>query len=219
MQCNLAGNPLHEAQIEIVRRLGEVWALNTVLDDERRLVHVNFGPVEESHARAVEFVRGATAVAVGRRFRTVVTSSAGHPLDRTYYQTVKGMVTPLDILEPGGTLIMASECAEGIGSREFAQAQGRLVAIGPERFLEGLWAKSLADVDEWQTEMQLKPMRVGRVQLYSTGLSAAERALTGVEMVDDLHAAIEAAVARSGEEALAVIPEGPYVVPVHGAPA
>ena len=40
----------------------------------------------------------ATRVAVGRRFGTVVTSSAGYPLDKTYYQTVKGMVTPLDIL-------------------------------------------------------------------------------------------------------------------------
>ena len=42
------------------------------------------------------------------RFNTVVTSAAGFPLDQTYYQTVKGMVTPLDILAPGGTLIIAS---------------------------------------------------------------------------------------------------------------
>ena len=214
MQCNLAGNPLHEAQLEIVRRLGAVYALNTVLDDERRLVHVNFGEVEESHARAVAFARASTAVGVGRRFRTVVTSSAGHPLDRSYYQTVKGMVTPLDILEPGGTLIMASECAEGMGSAEFRQSQARLVSIGPARFLEALWAKSLADIDEWQTEMQLKPMRAGRVQLYTTGLSAEERALTGVELVDDVQAAIGASIARSNDPDVAVIPEGPYVVPL-----
>jgi len=34
--------------------------------------------------------------------QTVVTSAAGFPLDKTFYQTVKGMVTPLDIVEPGG---------------------------------------------------------------------------------------------------------------------
>ena len=34
-------------------------------------------------------------------------------MDKTYYQTIKGMVTPLDILEPGGTLIIASDCSEG----------------------------------------------------------------------------------------------------------
>jgi hypothetical protein len=37
----------------------------------------------------------------GSRFSTVVTSSAGYPLDKTYYQTVKGMVTCLGILQPG----------------------------------------------------------------------------------------------------------------------
>ncbi len=92
-----------------------------------------------------------------RKFKTVVTSSAGYPLDKTYYQTVKGMVTPLDILEPGGTLIIASECSEGFGSEEFRDAQTRLVELGPERFLATISAKTLADVDEWQTEMQLKP--------------------------------------------------------------
>ncbi len=217
-QCNLEGNPLHEAQLEIVRRLGGVMALNTVLDDERRLVHVNFGDIIDSHLDAVAFVRAATAVAIGRRFRTVVTSSAGHPLDRTYYQTVKGMVTPLDILEPGGTLIMASECAEGMGSDEFRASQTRLLSMGAERFLESLWAKSLADIDEWQTEMQLKSMRLGRVQLYATGLSEADRELTGVEMIDDLDSAIGRAIDQAGDHDIAIIPEGPYVVPLH-APA
>ncbi len=215
-QCRLDGNPLHQAQLEIVERLGPVWALNTVLDEERRLVHVNFGEIVGSHLEAVGFARRSTVVEVGRRFRTVVTSSAGHPLDRTYYQTVKGMVTPLDILEPGGTLIMASECAEGIGSAAFAASQARLIAQGPERFLNGLWAKTLADIDEWQTEMQLKPMRAGTVQLYATGLSADERALTGVAMVDDPSAAIRDAIARHGDPELAIIPEGPYVVPRAG---
>ena len=33
---------------------------------------------------------------------TVVTSSAGYPLDTTYYQTVKGMVTPGPLFEEFG---------------------------------------------------------------------------------------------------------------------
>ena len=48
-------------------------------------------------------------MAVPRRFPTVVTSAAGYPLDKTYYQTVKGMVGPLDILSPGGDLIVEIE--------------------------------------------------------------------------------------------------------------
>lgn len=174
---NLIGNPLHEEQLEIVRKLGDVHGLNTVIDDDRALACVNFGEIVDSHAAAVEFVNGVIRVPARRRFKTVVTSSSGYPLDKTYYQTIKGMVTPMDILEPGGDLIIASECSEGFGSKEFRAAHRRLAT---------LTAKSMADVDEWQTEMQLKPMRVSRISLYTSGLSGEERALTGIEMITDL---------------------------------
>jgi hypothetical protein len=71
----------------------------------------------------------------------------------------------------------------------------------------------MADVDEWQTEMQLKPMRIGRVQLYTSGLSGEERRVTGVEVIESVERAIRDSMARSGEAEVAVIPEGPYVVP------
>lgn len=217
VQCNLAGNPLHEEQLQIVRKLGEVYALNTVIDEDRDLSFVTFGEIIESHLAAVDFVAKATRINVGRRFKTVVTSSAGYPLDKTYYQTIKGMVTPLDILEPGGTLIVASECSEGFGSQEFREAQGRLVEMGPDRFLATLTAKTLAEVDEWQTEMQLKAMRIGRVQLFTGGLDAEERRITGVEMIASLDAAIAESIARHGDPSVAIVPEGPYVIPVAAA--
>jgi nickel-dependent lactate racemase len=209
----LSGNPLHEEQLEIVRMIGDVYGLNTVLDDDRDLVHVTFGEIIQSHLAAVEFARRSIEVKVPRKFKTVVTSSAGYPLDKTYYQTIKGMVTPLDILEPGGTLIMASECSEGLGSAEFADAQARLVALGPEAFLQSLLPKRLADIDEWQTEMQLKPMRLGRVQLYTTGLSAQESRITGVEVIESVDQAIQRSIAANDDPNVAIIPEGPYVVP------
>ena len=214
IQCNLVKNPLHEEQLEIVRKIGEIYSINTVIDEDRDLIYVNFGEVIASHLAAVDFVVDSTVIKVPRRFKTVVTSSAGYPLDKTYYQTVKGMVTPMDILEPGGTLIIASACSEGFGSPEFREAQTKLVDIGPERFLAMLKAKSFAEIDEWQTEMQLKPMRVSTVQLYTTGLGAEERHITGVELVDSVDEAIAASVERHGDKAVAFIPEGPYVIPV-----
>ena len=33
----------------------------------------------------------------------------------------------------------------------------------------------MADIDEWQTDMQLKPMRVGGIQLFTSGLNDEER--------------------------------------------
>ncbi len=214
--CNLVDNPLHEEQLEIVRMIGgEIYALNTVIDEERNLVFASYGDIVASHAAAVEFVKTATAIPVSRRFKTVVTSAAGYPLDKTYYQTVKGMVTPVDILEPGGDLIIVSDCSEGLGSPEFRVAQERLVALGPDAFLNTLLEKSLADIDEWQTEMQLKPMRVGRIALYAPHLSDEDHAATGVDQIQDLTSEIAASMARHGDEQIAVIPEGPYLIPFY----
>ena len=55
-------------------------------------------------------------------------------------------------------------------------------------------------------EMQLKPMRRGRIQLYTTGLSPEELSITGVEVVSDLDAAIRDAVVASGDGVAAFIP-------------
>lgn len=211
--CVLDGNPLHEEQLAIVEMLGGALALNTVIDEERRLAFVNFGEIVASHLAAVSFVRTYAEVAVERRFQTVVTSAAGYPLDKTYYQTVKGMVGPLGILAPGGDLIIASACSEGMGSPHFVEAQRRLMALGEAGFLADIGRKSHADIDEWQTQMQLRSTQVGRVHLYTDGLSLADGALTGVARITSIEAAIAQCIERHGDPNVAFVPEGPYVVP------
>lgn len=211
--CNLTGNPLHEEQLEIVRMLGGALAINTVIDENRHLSYINFGEIVESHQAAVNFVSASCEVSVPRRFQTVVTSSAGYPLDQTYYQTVKGMVCAMDILEPGGDLIIVSECSEGMGSTEFVDSQKRLVQLGPEAFVNSILQKSHADIDEWQSQMQTKPMRVGHIHLITDGLHEPQYPLTGIQVSTSLQAAVDASLQRNSERAVAVIPEGPYIIP------
>jgi len=213
--CILEGNPLHEEQLEIVRMLGHVLAVNTVIDEHRRLSFVNYGEILASHLQAVDFTQRYARVPIERRFKTVVTSAAGYPLDKTYYQTVKGMVGPVDILEPGGDLVIVSECSEGLGSEEYADAQRRLIGLGAEGFFADISRKQFADIDEWQTQMQLKPMKAGVVHLYSGGLPPPDRALTGVSLIDSVEGTLQQCMQRNGEHALAIIPEGPYVVPYY----
>lgn len=210
----LDGNPLHREQLAIAAMLGPVFGVNTVLDEHRRLSFVNAGELVQSHLAAIAVTERCARVPLPRRFATVVTSAAGHPLDRTFYQTIKAMVAPLGILASGGTLVVAAECAEGMGSRDFVAAQERLVALGPDAFLDTLARKRFADADEWQTQMQVKPMRAGRIQLYTTGLDAQARALTGVGIAASVAQAVADSVAASGDRRIAVVPEGPYVVPV-----
>ncbi|MDA0658133.1 MAG: nickel-dependent lactate racemase [Planctomycetota bacterium] len=213
--CNLHKNPLHEEQLAIVKMLGGALALNTVIDEHRQLSFVNFGEIIASHLEAVAFVRKYCEISVPRRYPTVLTSAAGYPLDTTYYQTVKGMVGGIDILEPGGDLIIVSACSEGFGSTEFRTAQETLVQQGPDQFLQQIFRQSHAKVDEWQTQMQLKAMAAGRIHLFAEGLRESDRLATGVNVIANVSQAVQDIVASKRDRAIAIIPEGPYVVPYH----
>ena len=56
VNCVIEGNPLHNEQMEIIRTLGGILALNVVIDEERRIGFVNFGEIETSHLEAVALV-------------------------------------------------------------------------------------------------------------------------------------------------------------------
>jgi lactate racemase len=213
--CIIEGNPLHDIQMGVLKLIGKCLAVNTVIDEARRISYINFGDIEASHLAAVAFVRPYAEIPLRRRFRTVITSSAGYPLDKTYYQTIKGMVGALDILEPGGDLLIVSECSEGIGSKEFAEAQKELIRLGPDRFGEELIKKSSAAIDEWQSEMLVRALKKGNIHFYSDRLAPEQWAFTGVQRSLSPAAFLESRLKISAGHQVAVIPEGPYVIPVY----
>ena len=218
--CNLLNNPLHEEQLEILAMLrrysnSEVYALNTVIDEHRRLGLINFGEVEASHATAVDFAREYLSVKVSSKYQNILTSAGGYPLDQTYYQTVKGMVTPLEIAAADANLLVASECSEGLGSTNYEKSQEQLITEGPSAFLEEIHSKELADIDEWETQMQVRAQKQAHVQLYAPSLSEANQNLTGVTLVDSVKEQLKQNLANSSDRRLAVIPEGPYVIPTY----
>jgi nickel-dependent lactate racemase len=213
--CVIEGNPLHEEQMAVVRMAGGSLALNTVINEDRSISFVNFGEIGESHLAAVSFARPYFEIAIPRKYNTVITSAAGYPLDRNYYQTIKGMVGVSDILEPGGDLFIVSECSEGLGTAEYADSQGRLLSMGPDRFLEETSLKQYAPIDEWESVMQAKVMKTGTIHLCSPCLSKEEERLTGVHVVTCLEESVRKSVEKKGDRRVAIIPEGPYVIPMY----
>lgn len=212
--CVLEGNPLHEEMLEAIDLLGTTLAVNTVITDRRELSFVNFGEIKQSHLLAVEYTQPFAEVFLPQKYQTIITSSAGYPLDKTYYQSIKGMVGALEVLKRGGDIFIVSQMSEGFGSAEYRQAQKRLIELGEESFLKEIEPKKKAAIDEWETEMQLKVTRKGRVHLFTRGLTPDEERLTGVEVFSDL-TEFSRAIARSGfiEKQALVIPEGPYILP------
>ncbi len=208
----LDGNPLHEAQLDILHGLGPVYSVNVVQDEHRRLCFAHFGELEEGHGRAVAFFRKYGEVTVERPYTTVLTSAAGDPLDRTYYQTVKAMVGAMGAVKRGGRIFVASACGEGLGSVEYVEVQKRLVHDGVETFHRRMLARECAEIDEWQTQEQIRAVHWADVVLFAPGLDDEQAKCTGVDVVSDLAAALESWVDKCGDKRVAVVPEGPYVL-------
>src|SRR5258707_4937645 len=116
----------------------------------------------------------------------------------------------IDILGPGCNLIVAFECSEGMGSQEYVEAQKRLGALGADGFLADIGRKRFADIDEWETQMQLRATKAGSVFLYSGGLSAGDRKLTGVRTIDSVEQAGAQNTPQTGRRHTCGNPASPY---------
>lgn len=216
--CEVAENPLHAELLEIVARLREysgsnIYGVNVVIDADRQLVFVNFGEIESSHEEAMDFSRQMAIVNLDRQFPIVLSTAAGFPLDQTFYQAIKGIVTPLDIVERNGTLILAAECKEGLGSQSFQQAQEKLCLNGAVAFLQSIKDKDQADIDEWSTQLLARALQRAHIMLYSEGLTREQFELTGTQRITSVEHGVELARHAKEPPEIAVIPEGPYVVP------
>ena len=217
---NLAGNPLHEESLSVARAAGVDFSLNVVLDGRRRLVRAFAGGLVPAHEAACAFARSASCLPVVREAEAAVTSCGGYPLDATFYQCVKGLVSVLPAVKSGGTIIAVGGCETGIGSPEYA---------GLMTGYSGRWRDFLADIrrpdffikDQWQFQMHCRALeRVGEANLRfvtpGLPLETVERLSVSTEAVGPggVRAAFQRLVDAAAGKSLAVFPEGPYCAPV-----
>ena len=209
----LEGNPVHEQNTEIAKMAGCDFIVNVTLDSQRRVTSVVAGDMEKAFLAGVEFMAGICRAVVPEPVDIVVTSSAGYPLDTTFYQAVKGLTGCLQIVKQGGTIILAASLTEGLGSPEFQS----LFRDNPslDVFMERILGRDYFVMDQWQLEELAKVRRKARVKIVSDGLPAAVLSSCFVESAPSVEAALAASLAEYGPGAqVAVIPKGPYVLPV-----
>ena len=113
-------NPLHAELLEIARMARHDFILDVTLTQQREISGVFAGNPVTAHAAGVKFLRSTSLSPVPTMADAAITSSAGYPLDLTFYQTAKGITAAQHIVKPGGRILMLGECAEGVGSPEYA---------------------------------------------------------------------------------------------------
>ena len=223
---SVVGNPVHEENTAIALKAGCDFIVNVCIDGQRRITWLGAGDMIQAWEQGVEFCRENVKAAIDAPCDVVVTSCAGYPLDTTWYQAVKGLTGALPIVKKGGTIIIAASLSEGLGSPEFQRWLDDYRTMG--RYKNVDWQPDTAtaspsihadicEMDEWQLVMLQKVLAHCHVVVISDGLPAETLRQCHVEVADSIELAVEDALEKYGAEAtLAVIPKGPYVLPVVG---
>jgi len=208
IEGSIVNNPLHAELLEIARMARHDFILDVTLTQERSISGVFAGDPVKAHAAGVEFVETTCLERLEEPVDAVITSAAGHPLDMTFYQTIKGITAVQHIVKPGGRILIVSECAEGVGSTEFAHMLEALT--GFEEFLEEI-RESPVKVDQWQLEKLALAGLKYELFFYVPGVSKKEIGSLGATAFEDLSEAVAAVLDGLPAGArVALVPEGPY---------
>lgn len=207
--CSLEGNPFHEYGVQVAETAGADFILNVVINQERKIAGIFAGDFNHAHLAGCKMVGEHSLVRVDERVDMVISSGGGYPLDATFYQISKALTCSKDILKKGGTIIVACECREGMGSPEFCGILGSVCS--PQEFFEGYCDPGDFVIDQWCAQNIYQAMdHAGQVFVYSPGLSSEEIEGIGAIKIENLQETVDNLI-KSHPNAI-VIPEGPYVV-------
>ncbi len=211
-ECGLLeGNPVHEENTAIAKMAGCDFIVNVTLDKDRQITSLVAGDLEQAFDAGVTFAEHLVRSEISEPCEIVVTSSAGYPLDATFYQSVKGLIGVLPIVKKGGTIIIAARISEGVGSPEFEQLFSEHTDL--DAFMQQIIDPDYFVMDQWQMEELAKVCRKAKVVYVSEGLPAERFPQLFVESAPSVEAAVEQALKEHGPDAkIAVVPKGPYVL-------
>jgi len=207
------GNPVWEEIHQVAAMASPHFLVNVTLNREREITGVYAGRPEEAHARAVDFVRRSAMVAVDGRYDIVLTTNSGYPLDINLYQAVKGMSCAAQVVRPGGSIIIAAECRDGIPDygeyrnlvHEAGSVQGILDMISQPGFRRH---------DQWEAQIQARVQQLAEVYVHSSYLSDEQVCGMLMHPCRDIEETLDRLCRRYGPEArVCVLPDGPQTIP------
>jgi len=210
IEGNIEGNTFHQESLYVARLARVDFIVNVTLNEHREITGIFAGDLHEAHMEGVRFMSTQCRDTVDEPVDAVITTSAGYPLDLTFYQAIKGMTAAQYILKEGGVLIIAAKLAEGIGSPEFTKLMLETNTI--DEFLDNIKKPGYLVLDQWQFQKFCQVLKNHEVWLYSDSIDRETQEKLFVTPLESVEEGVRKVKARFGENArIAIIPEGPYV--------
>ncbi|HOK79599.1 MAG TPA: nickel-dependent lactate racemase [bacterium] len=206
----LKNNLCHQFATEFAKKAGVDFLVNVTIDKEGAITEIFAGELESAFEKGVEFCKRVSTAYAEKKYPIVITTNGGYPLDRDFYQSVKGMVTALDVVEEGGIIISASECSDGVGNEGFRKLLSELVS--PDQFIQKIMQPGYFHDIQWGVQPLVHVLKKVQIYLISS-LSEQDAKLCKVTPFSNINQAIETALCKFGKlTEIAVIPDGPYTI-------
>ena len=205
-------NPIRHELEGMVQHCPPHFMANVTLNSAKEITGVFAGDYITAHRHGCQQSREEAMQPVSRLFPLVITSNSGYPLDQNLYQAVKGISAGARITEPGGTVLIASECSDGLPDHGNF---GALMRVGrsADDILQNIIDLPEEILDQWEAQVYAYLMQKYDIQVYCAMDPAAVRACK-LRPVADLQATVEAAIHKLGRRPrVAVLPDGPLTIP------
>jgi nickel-dependent lactate racemase len=207
------GNPIWEEVHEIARMLDGVFLVNVTLNKDKRITGIFCGDLEEAHRKGCEYARQTALIPVARPFDIVITSNSGYPLDLNLYQSVKGMSAAAQIVKPGGAIIIAAECRDGVPEHGLYGGLLRQHST-PDQLLGSIRGAGSVHQDQWQVQIQAMLQLKADIYVYSRGLSDEQVRSAMLRPCPSIEGKLAELIQQYGPEArIGILPEGPQTIP------
>jgi len=209
----LNGNPIWEEMREVALKTAPTFLLNVALNTRKQIAGVFAGDMIAAHAQGAEFVRRTAMQGVEAPYDIVITTNSGYPLDQNLYQSVKGMSAAAQIVKPGGAIIMAAACEDGLPDHGL-YAQLLREAGSPQAVLDTISQPGYSAQDQWQVQIQAQIQQKADVYVYADGLTDNQITDALFMPTRDIAGTVGALLDTFGPEArICALPDGPLTIP------
>ncbi len=207
--CRLDNNIFHDYAMQVTELAGVDFILNVVINHSRELAGVFGGHYDKAHRAGCEMVTDHAVAYLDEKVDLVITSAGGYPLDATFYQVSKCLISARDILVEDGSILVTCGCEEGLGSEEFCTIMRSNPT--PEHFNKHHGNPDHFVIDQWCAQNIYQALaHAAKVYIYSPGLSTDDVSRFQGKKIEDVQGTINKLL--QAHKKVAVIPDGPYVV-------
>jgi len=213
--CETVGNPIFEEMRDVALATRPTFLVNVTLNEEKEITGVFAGDMVAAHDAGIAQAGRQALRPISHLYDIAVTTNMGHPADINFYQAGKGASVGVRAVREGGAVILAAECADGLGLEDFVElltSEASAAAL-----LDKLHAPGFARYEQWGVQCWAIILPKADFYLYSSMPAETARA-AHVIPCEDVSATVRELAHRHRAEhgsdpAIAVLPHGHLTVP------